>query len=85
MATLVERDSDRCQAGHLGEDRIPVESWLAEHNPITGPRDRVQDLHHHPAGTRAQHDLLVADPDVAGDQAAQPYGQELRIPVGDID
>ena len=85
VTALVERNSDRCQAGHPGEDRIPVESRLAEHNPITGPRHRMQNLHHHPARTRSQHDLLVADPDVTGDQAAQPFGQEFRIPVGDID
>ena len=85
MAVLVERDSDRCQAGHLSENRVPVESRLAEHNPITGPRYRMQDLHHHPARTRSQHDLLVADPDVTGDERSQLLGQEFRITVGGID
>ena len=60
---------------HLGENRVPVESRLAEHNPITGTRYRMQDLHHHPARTRSQHDLLVADPDLTGDQRRSCSGR----------
>jgi hypothetical protein len=84
-AVLVEQDVDRSQPGHLRDDRVSVESRIAQHNPITGPRERMQDLHRHPGRTRTQHDLLVMDPDVVRDESSQLLGQELRIPVGGID
>lgn len=85
MAAFVERHGDRCQSGHLRNDRISVERRMAQRNPIAGPRQRMQNLHRHARRPRTQHDLPVIDPDVASDEGSQLLGQEFRIPVGGID
>src|SRR6202011_6425653 len=85
MAVLVELDGDRRQPGHLREDRVTVESGLAHHNPITGPGDRMQDLHRHARRPRTEDDLLVANSNTVPDQPPQLLGQELRIAIGRID
>ena len=73
------------QPGHLREDRIAVERRRCHHDPIPGVRHGVQHLQHHARCTRADHHLLVAHPDAARDQAAQPLRQVLRISVRRVD
>src|SRR6201986_4720126 len=85
MAVLVERDVDSSQPGHFPEDRVPVESWLAHHNPPTGLGDRMQNLHHHPLRPCSEHDLLFVNSYPVRDQPPQLSRQKLRIAVDGID
>ena len=85
VTVQIQRHRHGNQLGHLGEDRIAIEGRGGEHDPVTGFGDRVQRLHHHARGTRAEHNLLVRHPDTAGDQAAQPLGQKLGVAVRRVD
>ena len=85
VAVLVQRHRHRDQPGHLREDRIPVECRRRHHKSIPGAGHRVQHLQRDARRARAEHDLLVADSDPPGDQAAQRRRQKLRVPVRRVD
>ena len=82
---VIERNRDRLQPGHLGEDRISVERRRGHHHLITRIGNGVQHLHDHAGSADPDDDLLVAHTDMAGDQRSEPIGQELRIPVTRVD
>ena len=73
------------QSRHLREDRIPVERRRRHHHRLARARHRVQHLQDHTRRALTDDHLLVAHPDVLGDQRAQPFGQILRIAVGGVD
>src|ERR1700745_3340110 len=85
MAVLVERDSHRSQTGHLREDRVTIESGLAQHNQLTGPSYPMKNLHRHTRRPRSEYDLFLTNSDSVRDQPPQLPGQKLRIAVGRID
>jgi hypothetical protein len=85
VTVLVQRHGDRSQPGHVGEDRKTVECRRGHHDAVARAGHRAQHLHDDPGGAGADHHLLLVHPDVARDQRAQPFGQELRITVRHID
>ena len=81
----VEGHRDRRQPCHPREDRVAVERRRRHHHPVARIGHRAEHLHDDSGRARADDHLLLADPDMAGDQRAQPLRQEFRIPVRRLD